>query len=420
MPLRARLSVPWLITAVAMALACEDDVAQPGDPSGTGDRRPPQAIDDLTLAYDADDETAVLTWTARADDLVRDRADRYDIRYGYAFPLDWESLNRVESPPTPLGSGSVQHFELSDPFRGRDLYASIRAIDAAGNESPVGNVAHVRVPGFTFEATFIDALARAPVVGLDALVTTRAATRIATGADGRITLDELAGGTIGLLVASGAAPAPYHRFEDAFTLGGDVALVYAMVPFQLPNSPLYPSILSLLADALYSPGREHILKTWKSFPIAWYAPDFVNSRGVDYRAAAEQAATRWNQHLGFDLFTPVSTDPPVGVALVFLPRSSMGGLTAITEYDNDADGYPRHDQIRIVDDYLDGSALYLVMLHELGHTIPLGHLPAGFLMFSGQPLPPDVTDDEVDLVRLLLSLPNDTDLSKYDPAPPTP
>jgi hypothetical protein len=102
----------------------------------------------------------------------------------------------------------------------------------------------------------------------------------------------------------------------------------------------------------------------------------------------------------------------------FLSRSTTGGVNGITEYSLDADGYPNHDRIRIVDDMADGARLCEIFLHELGHTIPLVHLPQGFIMFGSQPLPHDISDDEVTMVRLLVGLPNGTVLDNYDEAPP--
>jgi hypothetical protein len=59
-------------------------------------------------------------------------------------------------------------------------------------------------------------------------------------------------------------------------------------------------------------------------------------------------------------------------------------------------------------------------MHELGHTIPLLHLPAGFIMYGSQPLPSDISDDEVTMVKLLLALPNGTVLDRYNSTPPAP
>jgi hypothetical protein len=72
----------------------------------------------------------------------------------------------------------------------------------------------------------------------------------------------------------------------------------------------------------------------------------------------------------------------------------------------------------VVDDLADGPKLYEIFMHELGHTIPLVHLPAGFIMYGSQPLPNDISDDEVTMVQLLAALPNGTVLDEYDQTPP--
>jgi len=59
--------------------------------------------------------------------------------------------------------------------------------------------------------------------------------------------------------------------------------------------------------------------------------------------------------------------------------------------------------------------IYKVFLHELGHTISLGHTDdRSFIMFAGQPLPGDVSDDEARVVRLHASLPVRIDMAIYD------
>jgi hypothetical protein len=420
MRLRARASRRLVPTLLLALVACQDDAAGPGRDSTTTpvDGIPPAAVDDLSLAFRSSDGAVAFNWTAPRDDIAHDRAHRYDIRYGYAFPFDWDRSVPVDDPPAPLRAGTIQTYTLSDPRRGRDLFAAIRAFDAAGNASAVGTVAHLRVPGFTFEVTCLDVLARGPAAGLDALVATRFSYHAVTDAAGRFALADLAGGALGIVIETGAASGLYHRFEDAFTLEDDVTLVYSMIPFRRPASALYPSTLGILGDALIAPGPVRIVKNWRERPVAWYAPDFVNVHGLDYRSLAEQAASRWNERVGLDLLIPATSPPQRGVVLQFLPRSQMGTQNGITSYTNDAEGFPLLDTIRIVDDFADAVVLYRIMVHEFGHTIRLGHLPAGFMMYGGQPLPPDITDDEVDVVRLLVSLPGGLDVSKYDPAPP--
>jgi hypothetical protein len=406
---------------LAAWVACKDDsAAPPVDVREAVDLLPPEPVVDLALAYDPADDKARFTWTAPRDDFLRDRADHYDIRYGYAFPFDWEHSTPAPSPPVPLAAGTVQSYALAGPRRGRDLFAAIRAVDAAGNQSTVETVAHVRVPGYSLEATCLDVASRSPVPGLDALVASRFSTRVTTDVAGRISLTDLAEGAFGIVIETGAAPSPYHRMEDAFALDDDVALFYSMIPFQAAASPLYPSILGILHDAVIAPGPEKIVLNWRTHPVAWYAPAFVNSMGLDYRALVERAAARWNERVGLDLFSPVPDPPASGVVFHFLSRSQMGIQNGYTEYSNDAEGYPLLDRVRILDEFSDGEKLYRIMLHELGHTIRLGHLPAGFIMYGAQSLPADITDDEAAVVRLLVSLPGGISLAKYDPAPPVP
>ena len=419
MRLRDSFIRPALLAALALSPGCGDDGALPPAPT-TPDVYPPQAVLDLALTYDPAVGAVVMSWTAPGDDIARDRVDRYDIRYGYAFPFDWERSTPAESPPVPLPAGAAQTFTLSEPARGRDLFASIRCFDAAGNESPGGAIAHLRVPGVSFEAVCLDALTDGPVAGLDVLVTSRYSSTARTGDDGRFAFDDLATGTAGVLIMGGVAAQPYHRFADSFVLAADVAMVYAMIPYQAPDSPLYDSIISLLDDALVTPGTGKVVKNWKQLPIEWYAPDFVNSNGLDYRALAVQAAARWNERAGVTIFTPVPSPPATGVTIAFLPRSVMGVQNGITQHTNDADGYPLLDSVRIVDDFGDAARLYSILMHELGHAVRLGHLPAGFLMYGGQPLPADITADEAAVARLLVSLPGGVDLAKYDPTPPSP
>jgi hypothetical protein len=268
--------------------------------------------------------------------------------------------------------------------------------------------------------TCADAFTREPAPGLDALVASRFTYSARTGEDGRFAITDLSGGALGLRITRGVAPAPYHRIDDAFQVDADVVRAYTMIPWQATDSPLYSGVLPLLREALVAPGSSEVVRNWRQLPIPWYAPAFVNSSGIDYRALIEQAANRWNERTGMALFVEAEAPPASGVVVQFPPRSVMGIQNGITEYSNDAEGYPLLDRIRIVDDFPDAPRLYTIMLHELGHTIRLGHLPAGFIMFGGQPLPDDITDDEVAVVHLLTALPAGTDLSLYDPSPPSP
>ena len=96
----------------------------------------------------------------------------------------------------------------------------------------------------------------------------------------------------------------------------------------------------------------------------------------------------------------------------------MGTNIGITEHENDTEGYPSEDRIKIVNEYPFEDRLHTTMLHELGHAIRLAHLPAGYLMYAGQPLPTDPIEAEVKAAVLYLSLPNGIDTRIYDSSAP--
>jgi hypothetical protein len=122
---------------------------------------------------------------------------------------------------------------------------------------------------------------------------------------------------------------------------------------------------------------------------------------------------RWNELTGVALFHLVDAPPESGVTMRFRPPSEMGIQVGYAVHTNTADGAPLLSAIHIVDTFTNLIALRRTMLHELGHTIRLEHLPAGFLMFGGQPLPDDPTADEVWVVQIMHALPDRADLSIY-------
>jgi hypothetical protein len=415
-----RSSVAATALILATGVSCEDSSGPAPSTPVTTDRIAPQPVSDLALTYVDATHDVEFSWTAPRDDDAHDRVAKYDLRYSYSFPLDWDRSVQVPDPPTPLTVGTPQSFVLVDPTRGRDLYAAARTIDDAGNVSTIGPVVHIRVPGLTFGLTCTNAVTGSPVEGLDVLVTSRTLRHDSTDANGQMSAGDLGSGTLGVRIQTGAASIPFHTFETTFPMSTDSTIQVPMIPFVATDSPLFDSTLDLVLAALIKAGSTPILKKWFSYPIPYYPPDFVNTLGVDYGALARQAAAQWNARTGLTIFTEVASPPATGVVMNFLPRAQMGGQNGITLYTNDANGYPAQDNIRIVDDFSDSAKLYTIMMHELGHTIRLGHLPAGFIMYAGQPLPNDITDDEVRLVQLMLALPNGIDLTPYDPSAPTP
>ena len=89
-------------------------------------------------------------------------------------------------------------------------------------------------------------------------------------------------------------------------------------------------------------------------------------------------------------------------------------MIAVTRHTTGQDLHPIQDEVLVVNDFPDAGFLFRVMLHEFGHTIRFRHLsdPA-FIMYSGQPLPDRISDDEAAAAVLHQSLPVRVDLGNY-------
>ena len=79
------------------------------------------------------------------------------------------------------------------------------------------------------------------------------------------------------------------------------------------------------------------------------------------------------------------------------------------------DNHPLIDEVEVVNNSSSRVAIYYILLHEIGHTIQFGHVPfKTFIMFGRHPLPADISQDEIDVLRLLLALPTRLNLANYD------
>lgn len=401
-----------LVALILVVVSCGEDTAPVAPSASPGiDTSPPEQIVDPSLSYPVVGESAVLTWIAPRDN---DRVAAYDIRYSYSFPLDWELSLRAAAPPTPSAPGVTESYSIEAPNRGRDLYAAVRSVDASGNLSPVSNVAHTRILGHKLEAYCVVATTGAPIEGLAVTVTARHVFNHVSDADGLFVQEDLTAGAVNVAVRPGTSGEPFHHVDHTFALEEDVSLLYNMIPYEPTTLGVYETLLQLFKEAASLTGSKYIFKKWYSIPVDIYIPDFVNANGIDYGSLGRNAVARWEERTGIDLFEVVSSPPDTGVVVVFKTRQEMSPHIGITHRTNDADGFPLRDEVNIVDDFNSELPYFTVMLHELGHTIRLEHLPPGYLMYGGQPLPSDITDDEVRAVQLHTALPNGLDIGIYD------
>jgi len=319
---------------------------------------------------------------------------------------------------SPAPAGDPQSYELVDPQRARHLYAAVRSVDASGNPSPVGNVAHLYVPGLRLEGLCSDVFTGAALEGLPVQVTDRRVRSMETDALGRYLFDEIAPGVVRLSLRSGPEGTVYHDYNRTLDMATDASLEHIMIRYAPTELTAGGNVFSLLLQAMGYNSYRRVLIKWHSYPIDVYVPAFVNDEQVDYEDVCRRAVEHWNERVGSILFRLVDAKPETGVWFQFKTREELSPHVGVTHHENDEAGFPKTSDISVVNDFTETDQLWKVALHELGHTLRFGHLPSGYLMYGGQPLPATVTNDEIVMVELYLALPNGSDLSFYEISPP--
>jgi len=414
---------------VAAVLSCGDNVTEPvGNNGGGGDTTetepdvlPPQPITDLSMIYSLDDAAAHLEWTAPWDDSLTEAVSGYVIRFTYTDPFIWDLTIRAANPPIPSPPGDIEHYAIQQPLRGRDLYAAIQSVDEEGNQSSISPIASVHVPGYSISGRCVDALGRQPIQGLTVRLTTGGIHQTVTDPGGGFFFTDLAGGAAAITVTAGSTDPQYHTLQYDFQLTDNIQKIEYMIPFfehEFDHFENFLMFFKAITGALQS-GTLQVIKSWKHRPVKCYIPDYVNANGVDYGFELRRAAQRWMDKSGFELFAFVDEPPDTGIAFHYKSRSSMGIQIAITRHTLGSDGHPMIDDIDVVTDFISSDRLYIVGMHELGHTIHLAHLPyQDYIMYHGAALPSDITDDEAKAAKLLASLPPLIDFSAYDESNP--
>ncbi len=426
-----RISRYWILAALgfllAMILNCGDDespaIFKPDNPDTTtppgGDSAQPQPVTDPRLTYSLPDGEAYLEWTAPADDTVDEPVVRYEVRYSYTsqFKIFWDLGIIHPSPPDPGRPGQTEFLTIKAPTRGKNLYAAIRAYDESENPSIIDSVASIHIPGYNLSGQCLDAYTGQPIQGLTVKAMANILRTCTTDAEGRFSSGDLTAGAAFVSITTGVAAADYHPQGKAFALTDDIHYTYYCIPVRQTESPHFCNLLELF-KVLTRTSDAHtstILATWRKRPVKCYVPEYVNTNGVDYTAETRAALQRWTEKAGTELFTFVDAPPDTGIIFRFKTRAEMGIHLGLTSHTYDSERHPLIDEVSVVNNYTLSSALYLVLLHEIGHTIQFGHVPFGsFIMYERQPLPADISQDETDVLKLLLALPTRLNMANYD------
>ncbi len=409
---RARVAALVIATGLPFTIGCGsgDNVFK------LADTTPPHAVSDLALAVGSDG-TITATWTAPRDDGRVARVAGYQVRFGYGHTLDWNNALELDNPPVPAPPGVGELVVIPATERGRDLVVGVRAVDASGNVGPAGQLASVRISGVTLTGRCTDVMTGLGVAGMRVVVVAQKTVETVTDSDGHYVVDDIATGNVGILLES-TSPVPYHRTQLQREVSDDTDLTTQVIPY-LPTDESTASNVLELFDRLVNEWIDGSHRRWLAYPVRVFAPDFVNSLGVDYGSLARQAALQWNARAGVEIYQVVDEPPSDGVVFRFRTRAEMGIQNGLADTERDENGYYRSADIQVVDDFADAHRTYQVMLHELGHAIRFEHVSqTAYIMYPGQPLPDDISDDEAWAARLYVNLANDTPLDIYDRSSP--
>ena len=126
--------------AIGVAQGGGDAGAYPFVPGGA-DVTPPAAVTTLAVVQESNDY-ALLTWTAPGDNGMSGTVSSYDLRYS-TQPITeatFAAATRVPTAPAILPAGSAQSYALTGLTPSTTYYFALKASDAAGNWSALGNV----------------------------------------------------------------------------------------------------------------------------------------------------------------------------------------------------------------------------------------------------------------------------------------
>lgn len=129
------------ISLIFMTCSKESPVETISTPAISVDTLPPASIANLTI-IGAVDSTCLLSWTSPGDDGFTGQAFSYDIRYSTdsISITNWNSVNAISNPPTPVSPGSNQQFLITGLFIDSTYFFGIRTSDDSNNVSGISNI----------------------------------------------------------------------------------------------------------------------------------------------------------------------------------------------------------------------------------------------------------------------------------------
>jgi hypothetical protein len=177
------------------------------------------------------------------------------------------------------------------------------------------------------------------------------------------------------------------------------------------------------------PRLDYVTSRWENPPISVHVEEHWNDEGTfALHALADSAITTWNERLGEAFFVPAA-DAASAQLLIYFDNSTMGTSLAVTRITDPVNGDLNADtpvkmSVQSRTTFTDPIMAFEVLLHELAHTFCIGghsRCDEGIHLLQSNPIgitaqrwpESPISDDEVNLVRMIYALPGDHPLDIY-------
>lgn len=352
---------------------------------------PPEEVPVHQVVYGTQVGQIRVAWTAIGEGVFP--LSHYQVYFSLGGPITQANYLEAFTPEPVAFQEGLAYYEqvlgIEDGIQtDRTIWVAIRALDTAGQISPLGSSFPFTVQDgwFISGTVYNDRHEHLPNIRVASSLNDFIAT---TDDQGRYHLGPFPFNSEVSLNTNNPIPASrnlgvYHFDAPAFSTDLDQEYDFTLLT-QYGCDPSCPANASdfltyfkyVTKTSLTTPFRpDHRLYRWDQYPLDVYIPDFTNDDGVNLRDESIWALNLWNQQLN-DIFFQVTSDE-MQADLVFLFSNdnpdANGQVTLLQPHDQRylmGDVIPEKMSVMINFDLPNVQRIRETALHELGHTLGL-------------------------------------------------
>jgi hypothetical protein len=358
-----------------------------------------------------------LEWTAVGRDGMVGKPSLYQVRTSPAPILteaDWARGSDRPGVPAPAPAGETMQMVVGGLQPARPTYIAVRATDDFGNISAIQPPVQVVTRGMRFGGRVVDTVTGQ---GLANAIVTFGNVQLVTASDGTFEFTEQGYGS-GVIAArdeQGAEIGAYYDYDMEYSVEHlDVVNMYL-----IPNRPLqttyYTDFLNFFRVMTDVGGIPYPAdQRRRDLPIGLFCRPYVKD-GLDYAETIRAVAQEYDAILGTMVFVPASDPLPAERVETAYNTTLQRDRYTVLEWTPDY--YPLSGLIEFRTHYTPSvvEPFKVIIRHEIGHSLGLGHsLDPKHLMVGGPaPSVPTLTGDEIAVLRTYYTIPRGWNVRRY-------